>query len=173
MSLRQHLPEGIETARLALRQPRVSDLDELVAEANNWKVLEPTAALPFPYMAEHGLAFLGKTERRGQHPYVIADRKTDRLLGVIGLYFVPEQPAEIGYWLGEQHWGQGLAPEAVEGLVTAALAIGITPIRARVLETNPGSVRVLDKCGFELVERTVSVVERHRGKPLLVLERRT
>ena len=171
MSLRNDLPETIDTTRLLLRQPRVSDLDDLVAEANNWKVLEPTAALPFPYLPEHGSAFLGKQQRTGQHPFVIADHETDRLLGVIGLYFVPGQPVEIGYWLGERHWGQGFAAEAVAGLVTAAEASGISPIRARVLKNNPASVRVLEKAGFGVIEETVSVGERHRGKQLLVLER--
>jgi [ribosomal protein S5]-alanine N-acetyltransferase len=169
---RHSLPASIDTPRLRLRQPRVSDLDALVAEANNWKVLEPTASLPFPYTREHGTAFLEKTHRTSQHPLVIAERQNDRLIGVIGLYFLPGQPVEIGYWLGESHWGQGLAPEAVSSLVDVAMPLGIAPIRARVLKANGGSVRVLEKAGFAVVEETLSVVERHRGKPLLVLERR-
>jgi [ribosomal protein S5]-alanine N-acetyltransferase len=172
MTNRHSLPATIDTPRLRLRQPRVSDLDALVADANNWNVLEPTASLPFPYTREHGTAFLEKTYRTSQHPFVIAERQSDRLIGVIGLYFLPGQPVEIGYWLGESHWGQGLAPEAVSALVDVAMALGIAPIRARVLKANGGSVRVLEKAGFAVVEETQSVVERHRGKPLLVLERR-
>ncbi|QQR39251.1 GNAT family N-acetyltransferase [Devosia rhizoryzae] len=170
--MRDRLPETIETARLLLRPPHVSDLDDLIREINNPKVLEPTASLPFPYLPDHGHAFLTKRERTGQHPYVIADRQTDRLLGVIGLYFVPDQPVELGYWLGERFWGQGFAPEAVDALVNAAIGVGISPIRARVLKSNPGSLRVLEKADFALLEETVSAVERHLGKPLLVLERR-
>lgn len=172
MRLKQILPETIETERLLLRSPRVSDLDDLVSEINNWKVLEPTASLPFPYLPEHGRAFLEKTERRSQHAYVIARRSDDRLIGVIGLYDHADEPAELGYWLGESHWGQGFAPEVVAALVEAAFAAGVSPIRARVLAHNPASVRVLEKVGFAIVEHTHSVVERHRGKPLLILERR-
>ncbi|NGP16554.1 GNAT family N-acetyltransferase [Devosia aurantiaca] len=48
MISKDRLPETIDTARLLLRPPHVSDLDDLVREINNPKVLEPTASLPFP-----------------------------------------------------------------------------------------------------------------------------
>ena len=170
MRLRDALPEIIETERLVLRKPHVSDLDDLIAEANNWNVLEPTASLPFPYEQEHGLAFLEKEQRAIHHPYVIADKASDRLIGVIGLYFHDDRPTELGYWLGEAHWGKGYAPEAINGLLADAAALGLSPIRARVLAHNAGSIRVLEKTGFATIEETTSVVERHRGKPLLVME---
>jgi len=171
MRLRDQLPDVIETKRLLLRAPHVSDLDDLVHEANNWAVLEPTASLPFPYLQEHARAFIERfSAKPDKRSYVIAGRDTDRLKGVIGLYFHDEKPTELGYWLGQAHWGQGFAPEAVLGVLNAAAAIGLTPIRARVLTANGGSVRVLEKSGFATVEHTHSVVERHRGKPLLVME---
>ncbi|MCP8882747.1 GNAT family N-acetyltransferase [Devosia sp. XJ19-1] len=170
MRLRTDLPETIETERLVLRGPRVADLDDLVAQANNWKVLEPTASLPFPYEAGHGRAFLEKQQRSVQHPYVIAEKTSDRLMGIAGLYLHPDSPIELGYWLGEDYWGKGYAPEAVSGLLAVCATIGLSPVRARVLAANKGSIRVLEKTGFSVIEQTVSVVERHKGKPLLVLE---
>ena len=170
MRLRDALPETIETERLLLRKPHVSDLDDLVAEANNWNVLEPTATLPFPYEESHGRTFLEKQQRAIHHPFVIADRTSDRLIGVIGLYFHADRPTELGYWLGESHWGKGYAPEAIKGLLGIAATLGLAPIRARVLAHNGGSIRVLEKTGFVTIEETKSVVERHRGKPLLVME---
>lgn len=171
MRLRDALPETIETQRLILRGPRVSDLDDLVAQANNWNVLEPTASLPFPYLQEHGHGFITRAAHKpDKRPYVIAGRDEDRLMGVIGLSFQDDKPAELGYWLGEAHWGQGFAPEAVKAMLAAAGETGIGPIRARVLAANAGSIRVLEKCGFTVIEQTQSVVERHRGKPLLIME---
>lgn len=173
MRLRDSLPEIIETERLVLRAPRLSDADDLVAEANNWKVCAPTASLPFPYRLEDAETFVTSVAQGpSQRPYVIAGREDNRLKGVVGLYFYEEQPTELGYWLGENHWGQGFAHEAAAALVAAASAVGIDPIRARVLATNPASARVLEKTGFAVIEQTLSVVERHRGKPLLMLERR-
>lgn len=171
MRVRDQLPETITAERLVLRAPHASDLDDLVREANNWKVLEPTASLPFPYLHEHGRGFIERfAHKPGKRSYVIAGREDDRLKGVIGLYFHTDRPVELGYWLGESHWGFGYAPEAVTALLGEAAAFGLNPIRARVLSANAGSVRVLEKTGFATIEQTHSVVERHLGKPLLVME---
>lgn len=161
------LPETVETARLVLRPPRVSDLDDLVSGTNNANVLFFTG-LPLPYEPEHGSAFLGKVERQSHHPYVIADRQTDRLLGIIGLYGHDNAPVELGYWLAESHWGKGLAPEAISGLLDAAP--GIAPVQAKVVSEHARSIRVLEKSGFITVAHTTSTLGRHLGRPLTVME---
>lgn len=167
MRLKALLPETVETARLVLRPPRVSDLDDLVAGGNNANVLFFTG-LPLPYGPDHGRAFLGKAERESHHPYVIADRISDRLLGIIGLYAHGDAPVELGYWLGEAHWGQGLAPEAIAGLLDAAGQIG--PVHAKVVSENIRSIRALEKAGFVTAGHTTSTLERHFGKPLTIME---
>lgn len=167
MTLRSLLPETIDTPRLVLRTPRLSDLDDLTGKANNWSVLQYTG-LPYPYEAQHGRAFVEKTVRTSHHPYVIAEGTTDHLLGVIGLYAHDDAPVELGYWLGEAHWGQGLASEAIIGLLDAARSLA--PIRAKVVDGNNASIRVLEKSGFAVVEHTTSTLLRHFGKPLTVLE---
>ena len=50
----------------------------------------------------------------------------------------------VGYWLGREFWGKGLATRALAELIDA---LG-TPLYAYVAETNIGSIRVLEKCGF-------------------------
>jgi RimJ/RimL family protein N-acetyltransferase len=169
MTPRLALPATIATSRLVLRAPVMTDLADLVTLANNWQVIEPTAVMPFPYLEEHGRSFL---QRVGdpQSPLAYAIARAGRLIGVVSLKFEPGKRPELGYWLGQPHWGQGFAPEAVIGLLDAARASGQIPqISARVLESNPGSIRVLEKAGFTIEERTHSVVERHRGKPLLIM----
>lgn len=170
MTPRNALPDRITTQRITLRAPLLSDLDRLVALANNWNVIEPTASLPFPYRAEHGLGFIERAihqpERRS---YAIADA-ADRLLGIIGLRFSADRAPELGYWLGEPHWRQGHASAAVTALLDAAQATGRVPaIGARVLAHNAASARVLEKAGFAIIEHTHSTVERHLGQDLLIL----
>lgn len=171
MCLKNALADVIESERLRLRTPIASDLEALVAGANNWNVMEPTASLPFPYLEEHGRAFIAKgAARRQQRPYAIALGDSDGLIGIAGLYFAEGIPVELGYWLAEPQWRKGFGAEAAGALVKAAGEAGINTIRARVLAHNPASARVLEKIGFVLIERTQSLVERHRGRPLLVLE---
>jgi RimJ/RimL family protein N-acetyltransferase len=54
----------------------------------------------------------------------------------------------VGYWIGSDFWGRGVA--------TAALARYLTldttrPLHARVARHNVGSRRVLEKCGFGMI----------------------
>ena len=51
----------------------------------------------------------------------------------------------VGYWLGREFWGKGLATRALAELV---VELGTRPLHAYVAKTNIGSIRVLEKCGF-------------------------
>lgn len=54
----------------------------------------------------------------------------------------------VGYWLGQEFWGRGIATAAL----TAFLGeLTERPLYADVLRTNVGSIRVLEKCGFRLL----------------------
>lgn len=64
---------------------------------------------------------------------------------------------ELGYWVGRQHWGKGLATEAAGEATTYAFEVlGLHRVWAGPFVRNPASVRVLEKLGFrregELVE---------------------
>ncbi|WP_108396633.1 GNAT family N-acetyltransferase [Devosia submarina] len=170
MSARNGLPATIRTDRLVLRLPNSGDLPRLVDLLGNWKVVEPTAVIPFPYTEDDGRAFLNTLGAPGKaQSYAIAQATDDSLLGVVGMKFMENEPPELGYWLGEPFWGQGIVPEAASALLRATSNLGIPEVRARVLAHNEGSIRVLEKCGFRLLEHTTSKVERHLGKPLLIM----
>jgi RimJ/RimL family protein N-acetyltransferase len=51
----------------------------------------------------------------------------------------------VGYWLGKEFWGKGLATQALAELIDE---LGTRPLHAYVAKTNIGSIRVLEKCGF-------------------------
>lgn len=59
-----------------------------------------------------------------------------------------EEKPHVGYWLGRQFWGQGIATRALAELVSS---ISMRPLYARVAKTNIASVRVLEKCGFRVM----------------------
>lgn len=54
----------------------------------------------------------------------------------------------IGYWLGKQFWGRGVASAALKAFVGELTE---RPLYADVLKTNRGSIRVLEKAGFRLL----------------------
>jgi RimJ/RimL family protein N-acetyltransferase len=51
----------------------------------------------------------------------------------------------VGYWLGREHWGKGIATAALRAFLQVVEA---RPLHARVARHNAGSIRVLEKCGF-------------------------
>jgi RimJ/RimL family protein N-acetyltransferase len=57
---------------------------------------------------------------------------------------------DVGYWISRNHWGAGIATAALRVLLSD---IDERPLFAYVAEHNIGSIRVLEKCGFRVVER--------------------
>ncbi|HSL30463.1 MAG TPA: GNAT family N-acetyltransferase [Anaerolineales bacterium] len=52
---------------------------------------------------------------------------------------------EVGYWLGKEYWGRGIATRALEQFLNE---IETRPLYAHVAKQNIASRRVLEKCGF-------------------------
>jgi RimJ/RimL family protein N-acetyltransferase len=62
---------------------------------------------------------------------------------------------KVGYWLGKEYWGKGIASAALSQFLAHVKA---RPLSARVAKQNIASLRVLQKCGF-----TISGEDRFRG----------
>lgn len=52
---------------------------------------------------------------------------------------------EIGYWMGREFWGRGVATRALSAFLGQ---VTTRPLYAHVAEHNVASIRVLEKCGF-------------------------
>jgi len=55
---------------------------------------------------------------------------------------------EIGYWLGKEFWGKGIATRALAEYLDI---VKTRPLFAHVARHNIGSQRVLEKCGFTVI----------------------
>jgi RimJ/RimL family protein N-acetyltransferase len=73
----------------------------------------------------------------------------------------------VGYWLGREFWGRGLATQALAELVEE---LTVRPLYAEVSTTNVGSIRVLEKCGFTVVDTITEQDETFGEIELLVME---
>lgn len=54
---------------------------------------------------------------------------------------------EVTYWLGREYWGRGFATVALHELLRM---VAQRPMYARAAKDNVASIRVLEKCGFQL-----------------------
>jgi RimJ/RimL family protein N-acetyltransferase len=55
--------------------------------------------------------------------------------------------ALVGYWIGKEYWGRGVATKALSEFLDRVQA---RPLYAHVAKSNRASIRVLEKCGFEI-----------------------
>jgi ribosomal-protein-alanine N-acetyltransferase len=85
-------------------------------------------------------------------PWGVWESESDELIGDCSLFFADEHGEwELAYGLRRDRWGRGYATEAARACVGYGFqALGLQKIVADVDPGNPASVRVLEKCGFEL-----------------------
>ena len=61
--------------------------------------------------------------------------------------FAPSGEREVGYWIGRQYWGKGVATRALEAFLGLERR---RPLYAHVARHNAASIRVLENCGFRI-----------------------
>ncbi len=148
----------LEAEGLRLRAWRRGDEPALVKYANNRKIWRNlTDRFPHPYRLQDARWWVDLQDQPDFHEIAFAIERGGEAVGGIGLSPRDDlqiKVAEIGYWVGEPLWGQGLATAAVVLLTRWAFAeLDLVRIYANVLDWNPGSARVLEKAGYELEAR--------------------
>jgi 8-oxo-dGTP diphosphatase len=149
---------ALKTERLSLRPLRADDAAALHRLVNDWEVAKTLARVPFPYPRDLADEWIASTRAQiaagtAWHLAVTRDEAgAEALLGCVGLTLEPKNPreAELGYWIGRRHWGQGLGPEAAGRLAHWALAnLEIDRLVASALVDNERSAAVLRRIGFK------------------------
>src|SRR6185436_6080963 len=96
-----------------------SDAASLQRNANNRRVsIHLRDRFPYPYGIEQAKTFLGWITRQPS-PTVWAIEVNGEAVGGIGIELhsdIERVSAEIGYWLGEEHWNRGIATEALRAV---------------------------------------------------------
>jgi ribosomal-protein-alanine N-acetyltransferase len=142
--------------KFVLRHVRSSDAQSIVEHINNRKIFRNTLHIPYPYAVTDARAWLRRTLSmyRKQRPvnFNLAIVVNDIMIGSVGLNHIEYgHKAEIGYWLAEPYWGQGIMSEAV-GTITAYgfKHFKLKRIYAYVFLYNRPSHQVLKKNGFQV-----------------------
>jgi len=131
----------------------MNDAKSLAKYANNKKIADNLRdEFPYPYTLHDARTWL-KFALANQN-LLFAIEVDSKAVGGIGLIYktdVYRKSAEIGYWLGESYWYQGIMTESINFLVKHTFDnTEIIRIYAGVFENNIASARVLTKCGFKL-----------------------
>jgi RimJ/RimL family protein N-acetyltransferase len=74
--------------------------------------------------------------------------------------FEQDGEREVGYWIGREYWGKGVATGALSHFLRQ---VEERPHYAHVARHNAASLRVLEKCGFEIVDEGAEEVTLRLG----------
>ena len=135
-----------------LRAWRADDLEALLRHADDPRVPRGLSdRFPHPYTRSDGEAFLAGRVVDLSQP-VLAIEIGGEACGSVGLrpgHGERAHAAELGYWLGQAHWGRGWMTQVVATYLDWAVpALGLQRVEASVLDGNRASARVLEKNGF-------------------------
>ena len=139
----------IKTKRLILRKPDNSNKRDLIKQIGNIKVSKSLSRVPYPYTMDHATEWL-KTITQRTHKYNYSIFLNLTLIGGVSLILQDDGSYELGYWLGENFWGNGYATEAAKGLLNDIFKNEKNPkITSGYLQGNIASANVLSKLGFK------------------------
>lgn len=144
----------ITTERLNLRPFELSDAQRVSELCNNYNVYKSTLTLPYPYPIDCALSWIRTHEDNFNnnkfYEFAITDKSTNVLYGAIGLSNnQTHRNGELGYWIGEEYWGNGYATEATKAIIEFAFSEKqYHKVYARFFASNPGSGRVMQKSGM-------------------------
>jgi RimJ/RimL family protein N-acetyltransferase len=175
------------TERLVLRAPHVEDVDAIARLADNVRVADMLSRMPHPYTKDHAVDFVRRANAGeiGKCVYAISLAQSGTFIGCCGINYrrsndelacAAREQLEIGYWLGEPHWGKGYATEAAHALVDLVFrATQVEKLYASCRVSNTASLRVIYKSGFQYTN-TGMMDSHHAGNVPVeryMLDRRT
>ncbi len=144
-------PAVIETERLILRPLEERDRESFIRMAKDERV---NSTYMIPKLESEVLenAFFDHmrdfTENESRFVYGIA-LKNGEIIGFINDCELDGTRAEMGYFIGAEHWNRGYASEALSAAIDALFEMGYTHLKAGHFEENAASRRVMEKCGMK------------------------
>jgi [ribosomal protein S5]-alanine N-acetyltransferase len=141
-------------ARCTVRSFRASDSVSIARCANDPRIAAQLRdRFPHPYALADAEAYIERV-RREDPPTSMAIEVAGAAVGGIGLERQPDIHAcsvEIGYWLGVDYWGCGIATQAIAAVTLWAMdTFGLARVFALPFADNAASCRALEKAGYVL-----------------------
>ncbi len=162
-----------------LRAWREMDAESLAAHANNrnvWSNLR--SRFPRPYTIANARTWITRIasgHERGLQFAIDVDGIAVGGIGIDVVSYNAPRLGELGYWLGENFWGQGIASRAVPPVCEQGFEkLSLARLRAVVRDSNVASLRVLEKNGFVMESKLRRSDRRPRSavvEMVYVLER--
>jgi [ribosomal protein S5]-alanine N-acetyltransferase len=151
----------LETQRLLLRPFTMQDAPKVYEYLSDSRIPVRMHRIPNPCTMEWVEHYLYKAIHEdpeiGRFQFALARKSDGELVGRMNIRVAAEhQRAEIGYWIGVPHWGNGYATEAGKRILQYGFeSLGVQRIIGTVYSHNRASAQVLQKLGmrYEITRR--------------------
>jgi ribosomal-protein-alanine N-acetyltransferase len=139
--------------RVGIRRPRAEDCDEFVS------LMRASVALhdpwvDFPKTRETYYAYLRGRQSQTDDGFLICDRASGRIAGVINLNCIVRgffHSAYLGYCVGSPFARQGYMTEGIKAVTRYAFTeMGLHRVEANIQPNNGASIALVKRCGFRL-----------------------
>jgi RimJ/RimL family protein N-acetyltransferase len=161
----------IVTPRLLLRVATLADAEPMFAIFNDWEIVRWLARPIWPQefsVYRDSLRHADAERLSGQSLY-LAIEVDGQIVGGAA-WTVADGLINLGYWIGQRHWGRGFVTEAAGAMCDWIFAETREPaIYSGVFEGNAASMRVQHKLGFIQIGTSVHY-STPRGQDLVHLD---
>jgi [ribosomal protein S5]-alanine N-acetyltransferase len=141
-----------------LRELSINDAMD-ISRLMTYNISRSLWEVPYPYTIENALEFINSSHRDFKSlkavnfaiQYKNNLESVNRIVGIIGLKNIDydKKNTNLGYWIGEPYWGNGIATESVTLVINYAFSVlGLEEVYAYVYSENKASIRVLEKNGM-------------------------
>jgi [ribosomal protein S5]-alanine N-acetyltransferase len=148
-----------------LREILINDAQNITHLLMNYNVSKHLWEIPNPYSIDDALEFIKCANNdfntlKALHfaiesKIIPRSRNNLKFVGTISVKKIDlvNKKADLGYWIGEQYWGRGIATECLKLIIDYAFSaeLGLKQLCAYVFPENKASIRVLEKNGMNKI----------------------
>lgn len=133
---------------------------------NDPLIAQNTARIPHPYTMkdaqEFARAIIANRNKGTEHAFTVCEDGV--IIACAGAVHLERHDWEIGYWVGADARGRGVATEAARAITHFAFNnLGASIVHAGYFFDNPASGRILEKLGYRPTGETASVFSLGRN----------
>lgn len=139
---------------MKLRKFKLSDAERVAELVGDRAVSQWTTNIPYPYGKTDAEEWIQRTENNN-HRNPFAVELDHQIVACISYWPHDSNAIEVGYWVGKEYWGNGIATASLAMLLSSNNFPATSKIVAKVMEGNIGSEKVLLKSGFEFTAKCV------------------
>ena len=146
----------LETQRLILRKPKLSDWKDIVEGAGNLEVSKMTENIPYPYSKKDAVKWIKnclKNWGNGQYPFSIELRSEKKVIGCMGLAEVKiaSGKAMTGSWINRKYQRRGYITEAKISVNNFAFdKLKLRKLKSSVIVDNLASNKTQQRVGYKI-----------------------